>query len=244
MARQLIPGGHMNRNKLWIGSFCLVVLVGSIATAQYGKDDKGGGAKPAGMPEMKLPPGWTSEDMKACMDAGTPGQMHQQLAKHVGVWNGKTTMWMAPDTEPMKSECITTITPFLDGRFMKCEVKGDMPGMGPFNGFGLYGFDNVTQKYQATWVDNCSTTILQGTGDMSSDNKVMTWTYHYTCPITKKPVTMREVHTMIGPDSQKQEMYGIDPKSGKEFKMMEIAYTRQPGTEKMGTAAAPTERTR
>jgi hypothetical protein len=43
----------------------------------------------------------------------------------------------------------------MDGRFIKLEMEGDMPGMGPFHGFGLYGYDNVSQKYQATWIDNC-----------------------------------------------------------------------------------------
>ena len=30
-------------------------------------------------PEMKLPPGWTEEDMKACMAAATPGKMQALL---------------------------------------------------------------------------------------------------------------------------------------------------------------------
>ena len=45
---------------------------------------------------MQLPPGWTAEDMQAMMAAGTPGKMHEHLAKDVGMWQGKTTMWMAP----------------------------------------------------------------------------------------------------------------------------------------------------
>ena len=227
----------MNCKKLFacasIAVVALITLVGTLAIAQPSKD-----SKPMGQPEMKLPPGWTQADMQACMMAGTPGEMHKWLAKGTGVWQGKNTMWMAPNTEPMKSECVATVTPMLDGRFVKCETAGDMPGMGPFNGFGLYGFDNVTQKFQSTWVDNCSTTILQGTGDLSSDGKVMTWNYNYTCPITKKPVTMREVETITGPDTKTLEMYGTDPKSGNEFKMMEIAFTRKPGTG--GTAALPT----
>ena len=52
-------------------------------------------SKPAGQPEMKLPPGWTAADMKACVDAGTPGKMHEFLAKGVGMWQGKNTMSMA-----------------------------------------------------------------------------------------------------------------------------------------------------
>jgi len=46
---------------------------------------------------------------------------------------------------------------------------------------------------------------------------------------------MREIETMTGPNSKTLEMYGTDPKSGKEFKMMVIEFTR-----KTGTAAVPT----
>jgi len=199
----------------------VAALVGSRAIAEPGKD-----AIP-GQPEMKLPPGWTQEDMNACMTAGMPGKMHEHLAKSVGTWQGKNTMWMAPGTEPTKSESTSTIKSIMDGRFTMCEASGDMPGMGPFKGFGLYGYDNVAKQFQSTWIDNCGTTMMMGTGELSADGKVMTWNYKYTCPITKKPTAMREVETWTGPSSMTLEMFGTDPKSGKEFKMMQIDYTKK-----------------
>jgi hypothetical protein len=165
--------------------------------------------------------------MQACMLAGTPGEMHKELAKDVGVWNGKTTMWMGPGGEAMKSECVSTITPIMDGRYIKCEIKGDMPGMGPFDGFGLYGFDNVSQKFVSIWIDNHSTGIMTGTGELSEDGKVMTWNYTFNCPVTKKQTTMREVETSTGENTERFEMFGPDPKSGKEYKMMSIEFTRK-----------------
>jgi hypothetical protein len=211
----------------------LAAIAGSIAIAQPTKDKPATPAakpatQPAGQPEMKLPPGWTAEDMQACTAAATPGPMHQVLAQAVGVWSGPSKMWMAPGTEPVASTCSTTITSTMDGRYIKCETSGDMPGMGPFSGFGIYGFDNVTQKFQAAWIDNCGTGISNGTGELSSDGGTLTWTYHYTCPITKKLTTMREIQHTTGKDSKTIEMFGTDPHSGKEFKMMEIALTRKP----------------
>jgi hypothetical protein len=38
---------------------------------------------------------------------------------------------------------------------------------------------------------------------------------------------MREVETVTGPNSKTLEMFGTDPKSGKEFKMMRIELTRK-----------------
>ena len=97
----------------------------------------------------------------------------------------------------------------------------------PFHGEGTYGYDNVTQKFQCSWIDTMSTTLMTGNGELSSDGNTMTWTYHYTCPVTKKLTAMREVQTNTGKDSKKLEMFTTDPKSGKEFKMMEIRFTRK-----------------
>ena len=216
----------MNRKNLFV-SICVagaLVAGWSIARAQQAQDAKPPeGAKP----EMKLPPGWTEADMQACMAAGTPGKMHEELAKDIGVWAGKTTMWMGPGTEATKSECTATYSSFMDGRFIKCEIAGEMPGMGAFSGFGLYGFDNVTQKFVSTWVDNHGTGIMIGEGERSPGAKSMTWKFTYNCPIQKKPCVMREVDTVTGPRTKKFEMFGADPKSGKEYRMMLIEYMRK-----------------
>ena len=186
---------------------------------------------PAGGHEaMKLPPGMTEADMQACAAAATPGPMHAKLAENVGVWTGKNTMWMTAQAEPMKTDSTCTISPMMDGRFFKCEWAGEMPGgMGPFNGFSIAGFDNVSKKFQSTWIDNCGTGMMTGTGELSSDGKTLTWTYNFTCPMNNKPTTMREVNRITGKDTRTMEMFAIDPKTGKEWKMLEVLMTRKPG---------------
>jgi hypothetical protein len=136
-------------------------------------------------------------------------------------------MWMAPGAEAMKSACTSTVTTMMDGRYLKCEMAGEMPGMGPFNGFGLVGFDNVSQKFVGNWIDNHSTGIMNGEGELSPDGKTLTWRYTYNCPVTKKPAVMREVERMTGENTKTLEMFGNDPKSGKEFKMMSIDFTKK-----------------
>jgi hypothetical protein len=176
---------------------------------------------------MQLPPGWTEDDMKACMAAGTPGEMHALLARDAGTWRGKTTMWMGPGGDPMTGECKCVITSELDGRFMKSEIKGEMPGMGPYHGLGYYGFDNVAGQLVATWLDNHGTGIMNGTGELSADRKSTTWNYTFNCPITQKPARLREVETITGPKSKTFEMFGEDPKSGKEYRMMRIEFEKR-----------------
>jgi hypothetical protein len=106
-------------------------------------------------------------------------------------------------------------------------MAGEMPGMGPYSGFGLIGFDNVTKKFVSTWIDNHSTGIMSGSGALSPDGKVLTWTYNYTCPVTNKPAVMREIETITGPETKTLEIFSTEPKSGKEFQMMRIEFTKK-----------------
>jgi hypothetical protein len=228
--------------RIIVATLGIAALTATIALAQTPPESKKPGTKPPDKKaitpqDAQLPPSMTAEDMQACIEAATPGEMHAYLNEGVGVWKGKCKMWMSPEMEPTTSECVATNSPMMDGRFTKCEVAGEMPGMGPFNGFGIYGYDNVAQKFQSTWVDNMGTTMMVGTGDLSSDGTTLTWNYTYTCPITKKPTTMREIERRDGKNAYTLEMHGKDPKNGKEFKMMEIAFTRS-GNAPIATPAA------
>jgi hypothetical protein len=102
-----------------------------------------------------------------------------------------------------------------------------MPGMGPYNGFGLFGYDNVSQKFVSTWIDSCGTGMAHGEGELSPDGKTLTITRTYNCPLTKKPVSMRETETMTGPNTKTLEITGTDPKSGKEFKMLSVEFVKK-----------------
>lgn len=175
-----------------------------------------------GMPDFQLPPGWTMEDMEKMMAAGIPGEMHAFLAKGVGTWTGESKMWMSPDAPPVTSASTWTVSELLDGRFFKTEVKGDVPGMGPFQGIGVNGYDNTTKEFVATWIDNMSTGIMNGTGELSADHKTMTWNFEHNCPIAEKPVKFKEVMTFVNDYTQKVEMWGTDPKTGKMQKCMEF----------------------
>ncbi len=200
----------------------LVVLSGAVAISQTAQE-----SKPAVQPQPKLPAGWTEDDIKAFAEASTPGKMHEHLAKGIGEWLGKSTVWMSPDSEPLKSECTSTVTSVMDGRFTKCEIKGEMPGMGPYHAVGYYGYDNVSKEFVSTFIDNHSTGVMNGVGELSRDGKKTTWKYTFHCPITKKPAVLREVETVTGPNTKTLESFGQDPKSGKEFKMMSIQLTRK-----------------
>ncbi|MBM4113418.1 MAG: DUF1579 domain-containing protein [Phycisphaerae bacterium] len=181
-----------------------------------------------GMPP--LPPGWTPEDMQACIEAGTPGPMHARLAKNAGNWKGTNKMWMAPGTEPMTTECVCVITSIMDGRYVQSDMSGEMPGMGAFKGLGFSGFDNVSKKFVGSWFDNHSTGIMTGTGELASDGSTINWSFAYNCPVTKKQTVMREVESYPDANTMVLDMFCTDPKSNKEYQCMKLELKRQGGT--------------
>lgn len=204
-----------------LGIFCCLALAGSFAIAGDTKDPK---QSPAGMP--KLPEGWSAQDMQACMEAGMPSAMHEQLKARVGVWKGTNKMWMGPGSDSMTSDTTWTVTSIMEGRFIKTDVAGDMPGMGPYMGTAVEGYDNVSKKFVGTWVDNHSTGIMNGTAERSADGNTMSWSYTFNCPMTKKPSVFRMVQHNLGTDAMKVEMFCTDPKSNKEYKCMEVDLKR------------------
>ena len=207
----------------FIAAAVLAVAAGTIAIAQPPKqptpaaDD----AQTQAMAKMQ-------ECMMACTEAATIGPEHERLAKSVGTWKGQVTMYMpVPGMDPMKSECITTITPRMDGRFFECQTKGDMGEMGLFEGGGVVGYDNVAKQYQTVWFDSMGTGMAIGTGELSSDGATMTLTLTYNCPVKKAPVQMRQVERVTGPDTMTLEVHAENPLSGEPMKMMEISYKRE-----------------
>lgn len=175
---------------------------------------------------FELPPGWTEGDMAAYAMAATPGAMHEHLQKTAGTWRGTTTMWTAPGSAPRTSPVTNVLTPVMDGRYLRCEYIGEIPGMGPFQGLGFYGYDNVSKSFVSTWMDNQSTGIMYGTGAMSADGKQIDWTFQFNCPITQKPTVMREIERYEGDNKMTLEMSGADPKTGVEYTMMKIELER------------------
>lgn len=220
----------MTRNRLIVS---ILAIAGASTAALAQHDTKPAPAKPGdkpampgGMPEMTK----EQQEMYAkAMAAATPGPMHEHLMRGVGAWDGQVKSYEMPGQPPQESTCVMTIKPMLGNRFTSCEVRGDMGGMGPFEGFGIYGYDNTSKKFQQTWADNFGTGMMTGTGELSADGKSMTWAMNYNDPMTGGPSVMREVETFTDENHSKLEMFGKDPASGKEMKMVEISFTRRMG---------------
>ncbi len=160
---------------------------------------------------------------KAWMNYMTPTKMHEKLAKANGEWKGSVTWWMAPDQEPQQASVTAKNSMIMGGRYQKSEHHGMMMGM-PFEGMSLVGYDNATKKFQNIWIDNMGTGIMVMEGMWDDAANAVNLHGTMVDPISGKEMKVREVYKFIDDNNQLLEMYNtVD---GKEFKSMEIKFTR------------------
>ena len=201
------------RTKLAVLALSVALISGGALAAQENKP----GDNPMGM---------TQEQMEAMQKAMTPGEMHKQLAKLAGDWTFTNTMWMAPGQPPAEWTGTMHAETILGGRFVQSIWKGSFMGQ-EFEGRGTEGYDNVSKQLVSTWVDNMGTGIMISTGTCENGGKKCTTTGTFSDPMTGGPSTMKSVVIWVDDNNFKNEMYGKDPASGQEYKMMEIVAKRK-----------------
>ena len=166
----------------------------------------------------------TSDEMQAMMAYSTPGDIHKMLAKSAGSWTATLSMWMQPDTKPVSSTASCVNEMILGGRYLQAKNKGVFMGQ-PFEGIGLTGYDNAKKQFISTWVDNMGTGIMTMTGSWDEASKSIKYSGTMVDPATSKDVPVRQVWRFVDDNNQVMEMYSNF--NGKEFKTMEVKYTRQ-----------------
>lgn len=163
--------------------------------------------------------------MQAMAEASTPGAPHAMLAEMAGEWELTVKFWTGPG-EPTVSQATSTATMVLGGRHLRDAVRGEIPGMGSFEGIGYTAYDNVAGKYRSVWIDNMSTGIMTGEGTYDEATKTLNMTSTYMDPFTKSGKTTRDVLRFVSDDEHVYESYEEGP-DGAERKTMEIVYRRK-----------------
>ncbi|UPQ78463.1 DUF1579 domain-containing protein [Flavobacterium azooxidireducens] len=158
-------------------------------------------------------------------DYMTPGEPHKMLILDSGTWNEEMTMWMKPGAEPTKNTMTAESKMIYGDRFQETTHKGDFMGM-PFEGKSTLAYNNASQEYTSTWIDNMSTGIMVITGKYDEATKTINFSGTTVDPVTKKEKPIRETYTFVDENTRKMEMFDVDY-SGKEYKSMEIIMTRK-----------------
>jgi Protein of unknown function (DUF1579) len=164
-------------------------------------------------------------EMKAWMEYMTPGDIHKMLAKSDGEWNEEISMWMAPGTPVQKNTATCVNKMILGGRYQTSAHTGSFNGM-PFEGISTVAYDNAKKKFITTWVDNMGTGIMVMEGNWDDKTKTLHTKGKQTDPMSGKDMDVRETFQIIDDNTQKIEMF-MTPAGGKEFKSMEILFTRK-----------------
>lgn len=166
----------------------------------------------------------TTTGMDACMQAATPGPEHARLGAFVGTWKAQVKHWMGPDAEPHASTGEMVNEWMLGDRWVRQRYRCDS---GRFEGFGLFGFNNITRRYEGFWVDTMSTGMSNDQG--TCDEAGTTWEMTTTCPNPMDGSTMlkRSTIRVLSPNKHVMEMYfAPEARPDAGFKAMEIVYER------------------
>jgi hypothetical protein len=175
-----------------------------------------------------LMPSFAQEESAAQMEMieklMKPGEFHEHLKDFVGAWSADVKMWMDPNAPPIISKGQATFKLIFDGRFLYGDFIGEFMGA-PFKGINIMGYDNAKKEFFSIWLDNSTTGLLSSTGVYDADTKK----YHFRAvtldPYSGQTMDLREEAYFASKDEYISITYA-KPKDGKEFKNMEMKYTR------------------
>jgi hypothetical protein len=198
-------------------SIVAAVFIAAGLTVNVSLADKEKGKKEAEHHE------YSKEQMAAWQEAISPGSHHKQLKHLVGEWDTKVTTWDGPGTEGTTSQGKAKCEMVLGGRFVVQHMTGEMMGM-PFEGMGIVGYDNATKQHTSVWMDNMGTQMMYTEG--SCENHCKMETHHGSFPgPSGQEMKFRMLTNIIDEKKHTMEMYLVG-EDGKEFKHMEVVYTR------------------
>ena len=167
----------------------------------------------------------TQEEVKKLMEYATPSDIHKEMAKWDGEWTEEIQMWMAPGApvQSMQASCVNKMV--MGGRYQESKHTGNFMGM-PFEGVSTIGYDNVRKVFVSSWVDNMGTGMIYLEGTWNEATKSAEFKGKATDPMTGKSVDTRQVVKIVDDNTQIMEQYTTPP-GGKEYKSMEIKFTRK-----------------
>ncbi|MEZ6233108.1 MAG: DUF1579 domain-containing protein [Phycisphaerales bacterium] len=100
-----------------------------------------------------------------------PGEHHAWLDQLVGEWRVESDMGQGPDAEPLVG--VDTVRS-IGGRWVVCEMRSDVPGMGPMHAVMTLGYNPETGTYQGTWVDSVHDHLWIYEGTLDDAGNVLT----------------------------------------------------------------------
>ena len=176
-----------------------------------------------------MDPSTMTEEQKAMQarmqEFMTPNANHEVLKSLAGSWKASVQFWMDSKGEPQVSDGTSEAKIIMNGRFLEQTFNGSFMGQ-PFEGRGIYGYDNLRKEYTGLWFDSMSTGIMMSSAQYNSETKVMSEEGSMSCPITNETHRQyKATTTIVDADHYTYETFMKD-KDGQEFRSMLITYSR------------------
>lgn len=150
------------------------------------------------------------------------GPEHEIIKKDSGTWTATVKHWTSASAQPMEMTGTEVNTLECNGLWMMSHFDTDD---GSFSGRGLSGWDAAKKKYVSVWVDSGSMNMAVSEGAADKDKNTVTYTGKCPDPETGKMQTNRSVLEHVDANNRKYTVW-TTPEGGKEFKALEINYTR------------------
>lgn len=201
---------------------CVLALVTGEAISQD-KETKSAIKKQTA--DLKRQAGQIDPQMKAWMQAATPGPNHKLLGYCVGTWDAHVRSWMGPPgTDPQESKGVSVSKWVLGGRYVQSDYNGEAMGM-PFSGIGYAGYDNVKKVFTSCWMDTMGTGMMIDEGTYDAATKTFTYASKAPCP-TGGTIESKTVIRVVNKDQHIMTIYNKMPGMDEMTKALEITYSR------------------
>ncbi|MFZ5515887.1 MAG: DUF1579 family protein [Candidatus Zhuqueibacterota bacterium] len=180
--------------------------------------------------QEKVDPATQQEMMAEYMKLAVPGPEHALFGPLVGTWNMDIKVWMQPGAEPMVFSGTSENKMVLGDRFLEMDSKsgeGDMYT----ETYSLFGFDRRHKKYVAVMLDTWGTYFVTAFGGFNEATKTLSLSGEDDDPIMKRMQEFDFNFTIQSPDKFVYESifknFPMPEGIQKEYKMLEITYTRK-----------------
>jgi hypothetical protein len=151
-------------------------------------------------------------------------KFHQMLARSNGAWTGQATMTFSPGAPPITSTSTLTNTMVMGGLYQLSEINYNINGQ-RITGVRVTGYDANKQIFTRAMIqDGGNGVAMEGPWDDAS--KSITMRYKQRNSSTGTETEMKEVYTIVDENTEVLEIYRQDPKAQKEFKILNVKWTR------------------
>jgi hypothetical protein len=95
----------------------------------------------------------------------------------------------------------------------------------PFEGYSIFGYDNIKKIFESTWIDNMGTGTIHMEGTYDASTKTVNLKGKEMDPMSGKEIDLRQTVQFIDDNNQLVQMFSN--RNGQEVKVMEIKLTRK-----------------